>query len=89
MIPTKDENPDGLHQKYIITKADGSPVDPNAIYFVLRLDYNNGDDIHIHACRSAAYQYCVSVKQRLTSKSNLWLVAEQLLNLLHKTRNFR
>jgi len=31
-------NPDGLHLKYIVTKADGSSVDPDAQYFVLRLD---------------------------------------------------
>ena len=28
----------GWKRKYTITKADGSPVDPMAIYFVLRLD---------------------------------------------------
>jgi hypothetical protein len=28
----------GLHDKYIVTKVDGSPVDPEAQYFVLRLD---------------------------------------------------
>jgi len=28
----------GLFKKYVITKADGSPVDPEAVYFVLRLD---------------------------------------------------
>lgn len=27
-----------LYNKYRIEKADGSPVDPNADYFVLRLD---------------------------------------------------
>jgi hypothetical protein len=29
---------EGLYQKYIIQKNDGSPVDPNAQYFVLRID---------------------------------------------------
>lgn len=28
----------GLEQKYIITKKNGHPVDPKAVYFVLRLD---------------------------------------------------
>lgn len=28
----------GLYDKYEIRKRDGSPVDPNAKYFVLRLD---------------------------------------------------
>lgn len=27
-----------LYHKYIISKADGSPVSPNARYFVLRID---------------------------------------------------
>lgn len=29
---------DGLYDKYIITKNNGESVDPNAVYFVLRLD---------------------------------------------------
>lgn len=28
----------GLVKKYVITKSDGSPTNPNADYFVLRLD---------------------------------------------------
>ena len=28
----------GLYNKYTITKTDGTPVDPNAQYFVLRID---------------------------------------------------
>ena len=28
----------GLDNKYIITKKDGRPTDPNAVYFALRLD---------------------------------------------------
>ena len=41
----------GLYGKYIITKADGSPVDPNADYFVLRLDT---DPAARHAARTYA-----------------------------------
>lgn len=40
----------GLYPKYIIAKADGSPVDPNADYFVLRLDTDQ-------AARGAARNY--------------------------------
>ncbi len=36
MLPIN--NPDGFHQKYNVTKTDGSPCDPEAIYLVLRLD---------------------------------------------------
>jgi hypothetical protein len=28
----------GLYHKYVVSKRDGSPVDPKADYFVLRLD---------------------------------------------------
>lgn len=28
----------GLDNKYTVTKTNGDPVDPNAVYFVLRLD---------------------------------------------------
>lgn len=28
----------GLYDKYVVRKRDGSPTDPNAVYFVLRLD---------------------------------------------------
>ena len=35
----------GLYQKYIIHKADGSPVDPDAVYFVLRVDDQGGEGI--------------------------------------------
>jgi hypothetical protein len=31
-------DPKGLYNKYQVTKTDGSPVDPEAEYFVLRLD---------------------------------------------------
>jgi hypothetical protein len=57
MIPGKDQNPDGLHQRYNVTKADGSPTDPNAVYFVLRLDSGGSDPKHIAACRQAARVY--------------------------------
>lgn len=45
----------GWEDKYIISKSDGSPVDENAIYFVLRLD----TDIH---ARRAALAYAASVQ---------------------------
>lgn len=33
-----ERNADSLYSKYVVTKADGSPTDPKADYFVLRLD---------------------------------------------------
>ena len=43
-----------LYNKYIIKKSDGSDVDPNAMYFVLRLD----SDAH---ARTALMAYAASV----------------------------
>ena len=45
----------GLYKKYHITKADGSPCDKDANYFVLRLDKDQ------HA-RVAALAYAESVR---------------------------
>lgn len=57
MIPTPQENPKGLHSRYNVTKTDGSPCDPRAVYFVLRLDGFGRDAGHIAACRAAARKY--------------------------------
>lgn len=57
MLPTEKENPSGLYQRYVITKANGEPVDPEAIYFVLRIDSHGDDWAHIEACRAAARAY--------------------------------
>ena len=64
MIPTKEENPTGLHQKYILTKADGSPVDEGAEYFVLRLD-DEGDPAHVRACWHAMLTYAKEIEKVL------------------------
>lgn len=61
MIPTLGDNPGGLHQRYIITKANGEPVDPRATYFVLRIDGYGRDPKHIAACRAAARTYAYAV----------------------------
>jgi hypothetical protein len=46
----------GLFNKYKIEKADGSPIDPKAVYFVLRLD----TDPH---ARAALFEYMKSVSR--------------------------
>lgn len=56
-IPSPAENPDGFHRRYHVTKADGSPADPDAIYLVLRLDDGCKDKEHLRMCRSAARSY--------------------------------
>jgi hypothetical protein len=64
-LQEKSDNPDGLYRKYAITKANGSPCDPNAKYFVLRLDWNGSDKDHIEACRIAARAYVKNAPKRL------------------------
>ena len=58
----KAENPDGLYRRYFIQKADGSPVSPEAEYFVLRLDKCGSDPTHIAACRKAVMTYADEIE---------------------------
>lgn len=60
-LPTESENPTGLHQRYIVTKADGSQTDPRAVYFVLRVDPFGDDHRHISACRVALERYAEEI----------------------------
>lgn len=46
-----------LYNKYIIQKSDGSPVDPNAQYFVLRID----TDVY---AQIAVMAYAQSIEKR-------------------------
>jgi len=52
---------EGLKPKYIIHKADGTPVDDSAEYFVLRLD-KNGEPNHVHACLAALAVYTNEIR---------------------------
>lgn len=47
-----DENPRGLHARYKVEKLYGED-DPNADYFVLRLDKAGDDQVWTAACRAA------------------------------------
>lgn len=60
-LPTHEENPKGLHAKYVISKTNGMPVDPEAEYFVLRLD-DQGDKEHVEACRTAILEYARKIE---------------------------
>lgn len=74
-IPTKESNPKGLHRRFVLRKITGwkkngfdsykaitKAVDPNAEYFVLRLDDGGSDPNHIAACRKAVIAYAVSIE---------------------------
>ena len=63
ILPSEKENPNGLHLKYIITKANGEPVDENAEYFVLRLDDKCSNPHHAEASKRAIIQYAISIRE--------------------------
>ena len=55
--PQERETPDKLYNKYCVTKEDGSPVDPDAQYFVLRLDTDE-------CARQAAAKYALCCESK-------------------------
>jgi len=76
---------DGLKVKYHLVKADGKPVDPKGIYFVLKL--NAEDPQHAKACRLAATTYALTVMQPLEKKEDgnkLYKLGLELLRLATK-----
>jgi hypothetical protein len=77
-IPKIRDNPNGLHQRYTVTKNNGEAVDPMATYFVLRLDGMGRDLCHIEACRAAARAYAEAVRPI----PHLCKIGEQLRNLV-------
>jgi hypothetical protein len=52
-----------LINKYKIEKTDGTPVDPDALYFVLRYDFKTKDNF----ARAALRKYAID-----TSNMELW-----------------
>jgi len=74
-IPIKEENPNGLHRRFVLRKIVGwrkdgfesfkaitKAVDPKAEYFVLRLDNGGSDPNHIEACRKAIIAYAAAIE---------------------------
>lgn len=55
----------GLQMRYRVLKADGSPADPRAKYFVLRLDWDGRDKEHVAACRKAAEAYILNAPDHM------------------------
>jgi len=78
-IPKREDNPNGLHQRYIVTKSH-EPTDPLATYFVLRLDGHGHDGAHIAASRAAARAYADFVTSG--EAPHLAKVGEQLRTLV-------
>ena len=64
VIPAESDNPNGLHQRYNVAKANGEQVDPRAIYLVLRLDLYGDDEVWTKLCREAAHSLADNTKMR-------------------------
>ncbi|MCF8218761.1 MAG: hypothetical protein K9J21_07240 [Bacteroidales bacterium] len=61
MLESKEENPKGLHKKYHIQHADGTPVDPQNEYFVLKV-FGTGDPAHLKASQKAILKYADEIE---------------------------
>ena len=61
-IPTREDNPDGLHGRYFVEKTNGETMDSTAEYFVLRLDKDATDLNHLRACRAAIHAYADAIE---------------------------
>ena len=59
--------PMGLYQRYSVTKthAEDGPVDPEAVYLVLRLDAKAKDSHHARACQRAALTYASEIRPHI------------------------
>lgn len=62
------ETKKGLYGKYIITRLDGTPIDPENEYFILKVA-GNGDPEHMKACRAAVLKYAEEIKDHLPELS--------------------
>lgn len=58
----------GLINKYIIRRVDGTPINPDNHYFVLKYE-GDGDEKHINACRKALRVYAEEVRDFLPELS--------------------
>lgn len=79
MIKNQKDNPNGLHQKYVIRKIVGTKnsgffgdenyvtkaVDPKAEYFLLRLDPGQKDHAHFLACRKGVNAYADAIEKTI------------------------
>lgn len=64
MLPTKEENPNGLYQKYELKHTDGSPIDPCNEYFILKV-CGVGNIDHMIASRIAIRAYADAIKDAM------------------------
>ena len=83
-LPSIQQNPSGLHARYRVEKNNGEPTDPNAVYFVLRLDDGGRDPEHIRASRIAALRYAQTILNGGENTLHLHEMASDVVGLLEK-----
>lgn len=64
MLKSKKENPTGLYNKYVIGRTDGTQINPENVYFILKLE-GEGDPIHMEACRKSVLKYADEIEPHL------------------------
>lgn len=64
VLKSEEENPNGLFNKYVISRTDGTPINPENIYFLLKLE-GEGDPIHIEACQKAVLKYADEIESHI------------------------
>lgn len=64
MSELKEKTDNGLHNKYVLSRTDGTPINPNDKYFVLKID-GDGDINHINACRAALSKYADEIESHI------------------------
>lgn len=79
-IPNRyNDTEGGLHRRYKVTKIDRDgkevPPDPNAVYFVLRLDHGGSDPRHILACQEGVLEFARACPNRRMAAEIRELVA--------------
>ncbi|MFW6272247.1 MAG: hypothetical protein ACOC2U_00490 [bacterium] len=83
----RNDDNDGLYNKYIIKKTNGKPIDPNSDYFVLRLDDGCKDKKHLEASRKALLTYAEEIKDHLPKLSKDLIEKYDLKNQLYESVN--
>lgn len=58
----------GFYNKYQISRTDGTPMNPENEYFILKIA-GEGDDFHINACRKALMTYADEIEAHLPELS--------------------
>lgn len=80
-MKTREQNPKGLHQRFLIRKITGwkekpgsfggehiptsKAIDKEAEYFVMRLDEKGKDPNHIKACRIGVHAYADAIESTI------------------------